>query len=36
VTLEPEGIFNATPKPRPTLGDVMQRLDEIDAKLASR
>ena len=36
VTLEPEGIFNATPKPLPTLGDVMQRLDEIDAKLASR
>ena len=36
VTLEPEGIFNATPKPRPSLGDVMRRLDEIDAKLASR
>ncbi len=36
VTLEPEGIFNATPKPRPTLGDVMRRLDEIDTKLASR
>jgi uncharacterized membrane protein YcaP (DUF421 family) len=36
VTLEPEGIFNATPKPRPSLSDVMRRLDEIDAKLASR
>lgn len=36
VTLEPEGIFNATPKPRPSLSDVMRKLDEIDAKLASR
>jgi uncharacterized membrane protein YcaP (DUF421 family) len=35
VTLEPEGIFNATPKPRPTLSDVMRRLDEIEAKLVA-
>ena len=36
VTLEPEGIFNATPKPRPSLDDVMRKLNEIEAKLASR
>lgn len=36
VTLEPEGTFNATPKPRPSLTDVMRKLHEIDAKLASR
>jgi hypothetical protein len=36
VTLEPEGVFNATPKPRPSLDDVMRKLNEIDAKLASR
>jgi uncharacterized membrane protein YcaP (DUF421 family) len=36
VTIEPEGVFNATPKPRPSLDDVMRKLNEIDAKLASR
>lgn len=36
VTLEPEGVFNPTPKPRPSLDDVMRKLNEIDAKLASR
>jgi uncharacterized membrane protein YcaP (DUF421 family) len=36
VTLEPEGTFNATPKPRPGLNDVMRKLSEIDTKLASR
>ena len=34
VTLEPEGVFNAKPKPRPTLQDVMRKLDEIEGKLA--
>jgi uncharacterized membrane protein YcaP (DUF421 family) len=34
VTLEPEGVFNAVPKPRPTLDDVMRKLNEIEAKLA--
>src|SRR3989440_5597437 len=34
VTLEPEGVFNAEPKPRPTLQDVMRKLDEIEGKLA--
>lgn len=36
VMLEPEGVFNPTPKPRPSLDDVMRKLNEIDAKLASR
>jgi hypothetical protein len=27
-------VFNATPKPRPTLDDVMRKLNEIEAKLA--
>jgi len=35
VTLEPEGVFNATPKPKPTLNDVMKKLDEIERKLAA-
>ena len=34
VVLEPEGELNATPKPKPTLADVMRRLDAIDAKLS--
>jgi uncharacterized membrane protein YcaP (DUF421 family) len=34
VTLEPEGTFSATPKPRPSLDDVMRKLNEIEAKLA--
>jgi uncharacterized membrane protein YcaP (DUF421 family) len=33
VTLEPEGTFNATPKQRPSLNDVMRKLNEIEAKL---
>jgi uncharacterized membrane protein YcaP (DUF421 family) len=36
VTLEPEGTFNATPKPKPSLDDVMRKLNEIEAKLATR
>jgi uncharacterized membrane protein YcaP (DUF421 family) len=35
VTVEPEGIFNATPKPRPTLDDVLRKLDEIERRLPS-
>jgi uncharacterized membrane protein YcaP (DUF421 family) len=35
VTLEPEGTFNATPKPMPSLNDVMRKLDAIERKLAS-
>lgn len=34
VELEPEGTFNATPKPKPSLEDVMRKLDAIDAKLS--
>ncbi len=34
VTLEPEGVFNATPKPKPSLNDVMRKLDAIEQKLA--
>jgi uncharacterized membrane protein YcaP (DUF421 family) len=33
VDLEPEGTFNATPKPRPNLADVMRKLDAIERKL---
>jgi uncharacterized membrane protein YcaP (DUF421 family) len=35
VTLEPEGVFNVTPKPRPTISDVLDKLNEIEAKLSS-
>jgi uncharacterized membrane protein YcaP (DUF421 family) len=35
VTLEPEGVFNPTPKPKATLDDVMKKLDEIERKLAA-
>ncbi len=35
VIIEPEGVFNATPKPRPSLSDVMAKLNEIEAKLSS-
>jgi uncharacterized membrane protein YcaP (DUF421 family) len=34
VALEPEGTFNATPRPKPTLADVVARLDRIEAKLS--
>jgi uncharacterized membrane protein YcaP (DUF421 family) len=34
VMLEPEGVFSATPKPKPSLDDVMRKLNEIEAKLA--
>ena len=33
VSLEPEGTFNATPKPRPSLDDVMRKLNAIEAAL---
>ena len=36
VTLEPEGTFNATPKPRASISDVMEKLDSIEHKLAQR
>jgi uncharacterized membrane protein YcaP (DUF421 family) len=35
VTVEPEGIFNATPKPKPSLDDVLRKLDEIERRLPS-
>ena len=35
VTIEPDGVFNAVPKPRPSLNDVMAKLNEIEAKLSS-
>jgi len=33
VTVEPEGIFNAIPKPKPSLDDVLRKLDEIERRL---
>jgi len=33
VTLEPEGTFNATPKPKPSLDDLMRKLNAIEAAL---
>jgi uncharacterized membrane protein YcaP (DUF421 family) len=36
VTLEPEGVFNAKPKPKPTIEDVMRKLGEIELKLSQR
>ena len=36
VTLEPEGTFNATPKPKPSLADVMRKLESIEATIVSR
>ena len=35
VTLEPEGTFNATPKPKPSLDDVMAKLDAIEQQARS-
>jgi uncharacterized membrane protein YcaP (DUF421 family) len=35
VELEPEGTFNATPKPQPKLADVMRKLDAIEARLSA-
>ena len=35
VTLEPEGTFNAVPKPKPRLEDVIERLDRIEQKLSA-
>lgn len=35
VTLEPEGTFNATPKQKASISDVMEKLDSIERKLAS-
>jgi uncharacterized membrane protein YcaP (DUF421 family) len=33
VSLEPEGTFNATPRPKPSLDDVMRKLDAIERRL---
>lgn len=33
VVLEPEGTFNPTPRPKPSLDDVMRKLEAIEAKL---
>ena len=33
VTLEPEGTFNPTPRPRPTIDDVMRKLEAIEQRL---
>jgi uncharacterized membrane protein YcaP (DUF421 family) len=35
VTLEPEGTFNAVPKPKPSLEDVMAKLDAIEQRLSA-
>jgi uncharacterized membrane protein YcaP (DUF421 family) len=35
VTLEPEGTFNATPRPKPSLEDVMRKLESIEARLSA-
>jgi uncharacterized membrane protein YcaP (DUF421 family) len=35
VVLEPEGTFNATPKPQPKLADIMRKLEQIEARLSS-
>lgn len=35
VKLEPEGTFNATPRPKPSLDDVMARLDAIGRRLGA-
>jgi uncharacterized membrane protein YcaP (DUF421 family) len=35
VVLEPEGTFNATPRPKPSLADVMRKLETIEAKLSA-
>jgi uncharacterized membrane protein YcaP (DUF421 family) len=36
VQLEPEGTFNATPRPQPSLQDVLAALRRIEEKLGSR
>jgi uncharacterized membrane protein YcaP (DUF421 family) len=36
VTLEPEGVFSAQPRPKPTIEDVMRKLGELELKLAQR
>ncbi len=35
VTLEPEGTFNATPRPKPSLDDVMAKLESIEQRLTA-
>ena len=35
VAIEPEGTINPTPKPKPSLDDVMRKLDALEAKLSA-
>jgi uncharacterized membrane protein YcaP (DUF421 family) len=35
VAIEPEGTINATPRPKPSLDDVMRKLDALEAKLSA-
>ena len=35
VSLEPEGTFNATPRPKASLDDVMAKLDAIERRVAA-
>lgn len=35
VVLEPEGVLNATPKPKASLDDVMRKLEAIEARLSA-
>jgi uncharacterized membrane protein YcaP (DUF421 family) len=34
IDLEPEGTLDATPKPKPSLDDVMRKLEAIEARLS--
>jgi uncharacterized membrane protein YcaP (DUF421 family) len=35
VRLEPEGTLNASPKQKPTIADVLRKLDELERKLSA-
>ena len=35
IVLEPEGTFNATPKPQPSLDDIMRKLEAIERRLSA-
>jgi uncharacterized membrane protein YcaP (DUF421 family) len=35
VALEPEGTFNVTPRPKPGIEDVLERLDRIERRLGA-
>jgi uncharacterized membrane protein YcaP (DUF421 family) len=36
VALEPEGTFNATPKPMPTISDVLAAVERLERKLVAK